>query len=134
MAIFTISYIYENTSVLNNYRKEIVNDNIINKYKLIHIRTNDNIKSIAFFDKDNLVAIISVETKDNGEKWIQALEVYKGYKQKGIGKAILEYAVKILKANFLSVRKTNTIAYNMYLQYGFRVYNETDKMYFMKLK
>ena len=85
MAIFTISYIYENTSVLNNYRKEIVNDNIINKYKLIHIRTNDNIKSIAFFDKDNLVAIISVETKDNGEKWIQALEVYKGYKQKGIG-------------------------------------------------
>lgn len=89
---------------------------------------------MAFLDKNNLVGIISVETKDNDEKWIQALEVMKGYKLKGIGKALLEYAVKNLKANFLSVRKTNTIAYRMYLKYGFKVYSETDKMYFMKLK
>ena len=90
-------------------------------------------------DEEKIVGILSITDKITKERvrrheiWITAIEVsqeYKGYK---LGKQILNYAVKKEKARFLSVRKTNKIALNMYKKRGFKTYNETEYMYFMKL-
>lgn len=85
--------------------------------------------------KDNkLVGAVNVETKENGEKWIQGLEVYGDNKGKGYGKQLLKTAVNDLGATHLSVRKTNNVAKSLYDKNNFEIYDEDDYMYYMKLK
>lgn len=102
---------------------------------LNNIRTGKNVAGCIFIDADdNVVAYVGVEKKDNGEHWIVGLEVSKEYQQNGYGSQLLEYAVKQLNAEFLSVNKNNNKALNMYKSSGWVVYDETDYMYFMKYK
>lgn len=140
-------YIFENTikepKKLSSFKKKKITKEFINKYKskykfLKHINTDKDI-SFVWMDEEKIVGILSITDKIIKERvrrheiWITAIEVsqeYKGYK---LGKQILNYAVKKEKARFLSVRKTNKIALNMYKKRGFKTYNETDYMYFMKL-
>ena len=140
-------YIFENTikepKKLSSFKKKKITKEFINKYKskykfLKHIDTDKDI-SFVWMDEEKIVGILSITDKITKERvsrheiWITAIEVsqeYKGYK---LGKQILNYAVKKEKARFLSVRKTNKIALNMYKKRGFKTYNETDYMYFMKL-
>ena len=119
---------------LKSLTKKKITEELIKSYKqLKSIRIGSSNIGYAFFDKDNLVCFISIETKENNEIWIQALEVIKEYQNNGLGKQLLDFACKDLKAKFLSVRKTNNIALNMYKKYGFRIYKETDYMYFMTI-
>ena len=119
---------------LRSLTKKKITEELIKSYKqLKSIRIGSSNIGYAFFDKDNLVCFISIETKENNEIWIQALEVIKEYQNNGLGKQLLDFACKDLKAKFLSVRKTNNIALNMYKKYGFRIYKETDYMYFMTI-
>lgn len=123
---------------LSSLSKKKLDNDIIEKYKdqykfLSHIRIK-NTDGYLYFDNDNLVACISVESKENDEKWIQALEVTNDYQGYGLSKQLLDVCVKELGANFLSVNKTNEVAHKIYLDYGFKVYKETDSMYFMSLK
>ena len=140
-------YIFENTikepKKLSSFKKKKITKEFINKYKskykfLKHIDTDKDM-SFAWMDEEKIVGILSITDKIIKERvrrheiWITAIEVsqeYKGYK---LGKQILNYAVKKEKARFLSVRKTNKIALYMYKKRGFKTYNETDYMYFMKL-
>lgn len=119
---------------LRSLTKKKITEELIKSYKqLKSIRIGSSNIGYAFFDKDNLVCFISIETKENNEIWIQALEVIKEYQNNGLGKQLLDFACKDLKAKFLSVRKTNNVALNMYKKYGFRIYKETDYMYFMTI-
>ena len=119
---------------LRSLTKKKITEELIKSYKqLKSIRIGSSNIGYAFFDKDNLVCFISIETKENNEIWIQALEVIKEYQNNSLGKQLLDFACKDLKAKFLSVRKTNNVALNMYKKYGFRIYKETDYMYFMTI-
>lgn len=102
---------------------------------LSHIRISDNTKGNLYTtsNRDKLVAIINTEDK-NGEIWIQALEIFGKFKGSGMSLGLLDIAVKDLNATHLSVNKKNTIAYKLYLDYGFTVYDETTSMYFMSIK
>lgn len=104
----------------------------IKEYKTVnHIRLTENTNGYAFFDKDKLVAIVNCEKKEDGI-WIQALEIFKPYKRKGLSYGLLDFATDKLGAEYLSVRKTNTVAIHVYKEKGFKIFNERDKMYFMK--
>ena len=125
---------------LNSLKKIKITKDVCNKlsgkYKYLkHIRISNNTEGYLFLDKsDELVCLISVETKENNQTWIQALEVDSNYKGHKLGTQLLDFAVKNLKANYLSVSKNNNVAFNMYIKYGFKTYKETDNMYFMSLK
>lgn len=109
----------------------IVRYKYIKEYKSVnHIRVTENTKGYAFFDKDKLVAIINCEKKDD-EIWIQALEIFKPYKRKGLSYDLLDFATDKLGAEYLSVRKTNTVAIHVYKERGFKTFKESDSMYFM---
>lgn len=104
---------------------------------LSHVRYGDNIDGSIFLDKSvgkshAVVGVISVETKNNGQKWIQALEITKPYQGYGLSKALVNYAVMHYGARFLSVNKKNEIAIKVYKDCGFEVYYDNDYMYFMK--
>ena len=115
-----------------------LSDDSIKKYipmqpRLKHVRTGDSCEAYLYTKNDIPVCVLSVETKSNGEKWIQALEVFKGYKRQGLGKQMLEYACNHLGAQFLSVNKDNEPALQLYRLHGFKIYSSTGNMYFMKL-
>ena len=48
-------------------------------------------------------------------------------------KQLIDYAVKSMKCKYLSVDKSNKLAKMIYDEYGFRVYQEDKKMYYMTL-
>lgn len=145
------SYIIENTKSsmdnnhkqngkksLSSFRKLAINNyaNLYSDNKMIkHIKISNNTKGYLYIDKTNyLSAIVNVEYKDNGENWIQALEISDKYKGYGLSKQLLNVAIKDLKAQYLSVNKNNEVAKDIYDKYGFIVYDETNNMYFMRLK
>lgn len=99
-----------------------------------HLRINSNTNGFFFMkNSENLVLTIVVETKNNDEKWIQALEVEPEFRGHNLGNQLLDFAINQMDARFLSVRKTNKIAISLYKKHGFKIYDETDSMYFMKL-
>lgn len=123
---------------LSSFKKIKISKSIIDKMKktiksLSHIRL-DNTEGYIYTDKNNPVAVIVVETKENGEKWIQALEVFGEYKNHGLSKQLLDVAVNELSATELSVNKKNDVAYSLYKKYGFKTKSETDTMYMMTLE
>ena len=123
---------------LSYFKKIKISKSIIDKMKkmiksLSHIRL-DNTEGYIYTDKNNPVAVIVVETKENGEKWIQALEVFGEYKNHGLSKQLLDVAVNELSATELSVNKKNDVAYSLYKKYGFKTKSETDTMYMMTLE
>ena len=124
---------------LSSLKKVKITQQLCNKLSgkyshLKHLRITPNTLGFFFMKSDDeIVVTIVVETKKNNEKWIQALEVSNEYKGHNLGNQILNFAVTQMNARFLSVRKDNKVAFDMYKKYGFKIYNETDSMYFMKL-
>ena len=102
--------------------------------ELKRVRMSENTKGYLYSYKDKPVSMINVETKENGEKWIQGLEVFGDNKGKGHGQKMLDVAVNDLGATYLSVRKTNTAAKNLYDKNNWKTYKEDDYMYYMKYK
>lgn len=123
---------------LSFFKKIAISENVISKYKedykfLSHIKTDKNCKGYLFFYDKELVAVLSVEYKENGENWIQAIEIVKKYQGYGLSEQLLDIALKEFKATYLSVNKNNELAIYIYKKKGFVVYKETDTMYFMRL-
>lgn len=118
---------------INNFKKIKIRADIIKKYplKLKHIRENND--GYVFIDNGDLVAVISVEKK-NDDIWITALEIFDKYKGNGLSYKLLDVATKELKATKLSVNKRNDIAISLYKKYGFKIYDETPHMYFMSIE
>ena len=123
---------------LSFFKKMAISENVISKYKkeykfLSHIKTDKNCSGYLFFYDKELVAVLSVEYKENGENWIQAIEIVKKYQGYGLSEQLLDIALKEFKATYLSVNKNNELAIYIYKKKGFAVYKETDTMYFMRL-
>lgn len=129
---------------LSSLKKVHITEAVIEKYKkqypdLRHVRCKDTdtykCDGYMWFDNENLVAQVgSCEYLDDGTKWIVSLDIMKDYKGHGLSKQILDFATKIMKCKYLSVDKNNKLAKMIYDQYGFKVYYEDDKMYYMTLE
>ena len=128
---------------LSSLKRVRITESIINKYKeeypfLKHVRCADTKEYICdgyiWFDGDNLVAMVgSCEYTDDKTKWIVSLEITKNYKGYGLSPQILDYATKTMKCKYLSVNKNNKLAKKIYDDYGFKVYEESETMYYMTI-
>lgn len=129
---------------LSSLKRVHITEAVIEKYKkqypdLRHVRCKDTdtykCDGYMWFDNENLVAQVgSCEYLDDGTKWIVSLDIMKDYKGHGLSKQILDFATKTMKCKYLSVDKNNKLAKMIYDQYGFKVYYEDDKMYYMTLE
>lgn len=129
---------------LSSLKKVHITEAVIEKYKkqypdLRHVRCKDTdtykCDGYMWFDNENLVAQVgSCEYLDDETKWIVSLDIMKDYKGHGLSKQILDFATKTMKCKYLSVDKNNKLAKMIYDQYGFKVYYEDDKMYYMTLE
>lgn len=116
--------------ILIHKEKLNINTDLPTNYKK-HLRLSDDYTGVIYLDTDsNMIGFVNTEEKTNGV-WIQALEVAAKYQHKGYGRQLLQDAMKIYNAKYLSVRKTNTIAINLYKSMGFVIIDETDYMYAM---
>lgn len=93
-------------------------------------------------DRNNLVGVCAVKpvTANNKDyNWITAIQVNPNYRGYGLGEQILDFCIKKLKGNALTVAIDNQIALNMYKKHGFKISNESledvkagrRKVYFM---
>ena len=108
--------------------------NNIDKYKetfklLKHIDSNDNVY-LWIDNDDNLMGVVAVDDKTYPDyDWITAIEVTKNYQGYGLGKQLLDYAVKKMNGTALAVNKNNEVAKQMYEKYGFKASKESiDKV------
>lgn len=138
------NHVQKGKKSLSSFNKIHITEQAINKYKkeypfLKHVRCKDTKEytcdGYMWLDGDKLVANVgSVEYRDDNTKWIVSLEISKDYQGYGLSKQILDYAVKNMDCKYLSVNKNNEVAKRIYDNYGFRVYQESDTMYFMTLE
>lgn len=128
---------------LSSLKMVHITESVIDKYKkqypfLRHVRCKDTKEYVCdgyiWFDGGELAAMVgSCEYTDDNTKWIVSLEVTKGYKGYGLSKQILDYATKTMKCKYLSVNKSNKLAKKVYDDYGFKVYQDSDTMYYMTI-
>ena len=128
---------------LSSFKKIHITEEVINKYKkeypfLKHVRCKDTKEYICdgyiWFNNNELVAMVgSCEYLDDKTKWIVSLEITEKYRGYGLSTQILDYAVKTMKCEYLSVNKNNEVAKKVYDKYGFKVYEESDTMFYMTI-
>lgn len=90
---------------------------------------------------DDIVGVGSVRYIDANCNWITAVQINPKYRGYGLGNQILDFCVKELNGNALTVATDNKIALRMYKKYGFKISNESladvkagrRKVYFMYL-
>lgn len=115
---------------LSDFKCIKINGANIKQFKeLKHLRTK-NCDGYMYLDGDNLACFYNTEHKDNGEYWIQAIEVLPLYKNYSLGTQLLKKC-ESLGANRLSVNKSNKVAINMYKKNGWKEYDNSDSMIFM---
>lgn len=126
---------------LSSLKKVHITKEIIDNYEkdypcLKHVRCKDTkdytCDGYMWMDNNKLACMVgSCEYTDDHTKWIVSLVVTKEYKGYGLSKQVLDYAVKYMDCKYLSVNKNNQIAKHIYDKYGFKVYEESDTMYYM---
>lgn len=126
---------------LSDYRAVPISASVLSKYKgrypmLKHIREDDG--GLIWFDGDNVVGVVGAaphkETIDQSQIWIHSFEITKGYRNHGLSRQMIDYAINKLHARYLSVNKKNEVAFDLYKKIGFEIYGENKTMYFMKLR
>lgn len=125
------NYIHESSTFRITKLEKITDKsikNIDNKYTK-HLRITDNTEGYLIYSFKKFIGLFNLENKEEG-KWIQALEVVEEFRNMGYGKYILKEAEQH-GAKYLSVNKKNLVAFNMYKKNGWKVYDETETMYFM---
>lgn len=102
---------------------------------LSHITYGENIDGCILLDENTkVVGVLSVENKNNGQTWIQSIEITEPYRGYGLSKQLLELAVKHYGVRYLSVNKKNAVAIKIYEDYGFREYSTIEPdMVLMKI-
>lgn len=87
---------------------------------------------IIWYEKgtDEIVGTLSLNM-DQGQMWISSLYVSPLYRGKGICRSMLDYAV-FNGGNYLRVRKGNPALW-IYKKYGFKIFDETNEYYYMRL-
>lgn len=102
------------------------------KIGLKHLHINENVRGQIWPDsKNNVSAYVACEKRDD-KVFIIGLEIAPNQQHKGLGKELLDFAVYVYGASHLSVNKKDTDAFDLFQRCGWKVYDETDKMYYMK--
>lgn len=85
---------------------------------------------------DKLVGYVFIKTNSGEEGFISPLWVDKKYRGLGIGRKLLDDAIKKYNAIDLVVNKNNKLAFNMYKRHGFVIIGNGNgsNEYWMKLK
>ena len=130
-------YPLKRSTDLKSFDREPITNATIKKYKsqapqLSHVRVTKNTYGELYSKDGKIVGMVNTEKKDDGNIWIQGIEVFGDNQGKGIGHALLDHAVKDLNATHLSVNKKNIRAKGLYDKYGFNTYDEDDTMYYMR--
>lgn len=81
--------------------------------------------------------IVYMNDSQNRNAYITYIHVKEEYRNRGIGKKLLLAAINQARSNkfttiSLEVRKENINAKNLYSRLNFRIYQETDKSFFMQ--
>lgn len=115
------------------YKEFPYSQELINKYK-----SKENMLSHARYIPGKTDGIFLVDNGNNLVGYIGwegdtiiSLEVSENYRKQGIGTYLLKKAIENGITN-LTVSKKNTEAINLYKSLGWKIYRETQKIYFMK--
>ena len=109
-------YIKEHPEIANELKRNDINY----KSDVAYVWENKN---------NNIIAKLYIDNKDykDGKKWIALIEITNGYRGAGLGKQVLEYAINVEKCTAIGVHKDNTVALNLYKQYGFKFYPKAEQ-------
>ena len=127
---------------LSSFKRVRITKAAIDKYKsaypdLRHVRYEDTKAYrcdgyIWLTKQDEPVCHISTcEYAADDTKWITSLDVRPNFKGHGLATQLLDYATKTMNCKYLSVNKANKLAKYIYDEYGFKVFREDDRMYYM---
>lgn len=84
-----------------------------------------------WYDEEELVSTVELK-EENNVKWICGLFVSPTYRRNGIGTELLQFAT-LLGGKRLSVTKNNTTAISLYKKFGFEIFDEDGKYFYMQL-
>lgn len=127
---------------LSSFKQIRITKAVIDKYKsaypdLRHVRYADTKEYhcdgyIWLTKQDEPVCHISAcEYTEDGTKWITSLDVRPNFKGHGLATQLLDYATKTMNCKYLSVNRANKLAKYIYDEYGFKVFREDDRMFYM---
>ena len=127
---------------LSSFKRVRITKAVIDKYKsaypdLRHVRYADTKEYrcdgyIWLTKQDEPVCHISAcEYIEDDTKWITSLDVRPNFKGHGLATQLLDYATKSMNCKYLSVNKANKLAKYIYDEYGFKVFREDDRMFYM---
>jgi GNAT superfamily N-acetyltransferase len=112
------------------------NPNVTKTFRYYQTRTSSHFENHMhhfLVQKEN--DVIGYGHLDYEEKLWLGMFVTDKFVNKGYGKKILQTLVNLTKQDiFLSVDKDNISAINLYLKSGFKIYDQTDKIFYCTLK
>lgn len=122
-----ISYL-RHTSIADKVNLLEYSEKVIQRAIFFVARKNSNIIGMN---------IVYMNDSQNCNAYITYIHVKEEYRNRGIGKKLLLAAIDQARSNkfttiSLEVRKENTNAKNLYSRLNFRIYQETDKSFFMQ--
>lgn len=115
--------------------KKKYQDQGVFRFGLRKTNVDNDTKGAIYIDENHIVVgYVAIKKKMNGQRWITALEVSEEFQGHHYGIDLLQIAVDDFGAEYLSVNKKNKPAIHMYHKYGWSTYDETAKMFLMKLQ
>lgn len=96
--------------------------------KSVDVFREDEHKYLVARDKDRIVGYIGIEDIAS-EKHIINMAVHPDYRNKGIGKRLIEAVLNDKDVFFLEVRVSNISAQNLYKKYGFGIVGARKRYY-----
>lgn len=125
---------------LTKYRKIILNQGVLDQYKekcpsFGHCRISNASKGYLWVDKsDNIVGFVNVVRKNDGIKWIQALNLQPNYQGYGLYEQLLKVAVRELGGTDIETPPKNDTAKEVYKKFGFEVYTDEESRRCMSIR
>jgi len=103
------------------------------KYGLNRLHVDDSTKGVIYIDENHVVVgYVAIKKLIDGNRKLIRLEVSEEYKGHGYDVDLLEIAVDEFCVNTLSINK-NDDSLQFYLTHGWKVYNDNDTNYILKL-
>lgn len=135
--------IIEINSVNIHYLNVFLNNHIPLSFRYFNNKTVSDIvknhfKTFMYIENDIPLGYAHIDYDIVNDKYWFGICVLTDHHKKGIGKRLITTVINHFEnANFeslyLTVDKTNNIAYNLYLKFGFKVLRETSSIYIMSL-
>lgn len=107
----------------------LIKDEIVGYICLININFLDHEETF-MHDFIKLIKNLKKNDKSNDIMCIFSFAVLENYRNNKIGKKLMESAINENTTYLLNVRKSNTIARQIYTKFGFLEYDKIDKNYY----